>query len=246
VTHDYESGSYRLARAVLRTSLRLVTNQDWIGQENIPATGGCVLAANHVSHFDPPAFAHFVNDAGRAPRFLAKESLFRIPLIGRVVNGAGQIPVHRDSKDAALAFRDAVAAVRDGQCVVIYPEATLTRDPKLWPMAGKTGAARVALSTGCPVIPCAQWGAQEVVAPYAKTPHLFPRKTMHIAAGEPVALDDLRDRELSTAVLRLATSRIMADIIALLAQLRREQPPLSSNDHVLRTDPDGHPRGEVV
>ena len=58
--------------------------------------------------------------------------------------------------------------MRDGECVVVYPEGTLTRDPDLWPMTGKSGAARIALETGCPVIPVGQWGAQELLPPYAK------------------------------------------------------------------------------
>ena len=85
-------------------------------------------------------------------------------------------------------------AVGEGECVVVYPEGTLTRDPDLWPMKGKTGAARIALATGCPVIPVGQWGAQEVLPPYAKRPHLVPRKHIDMKAGDPVDLDDLRRR----------------------------------------------------
>ena len=111
-----------------------------------------------------------------------------------MLRGAGQIPVYRESADASRAFSAAVAAVRDGECVAFYPEATLTRDPDQWPMVGKTGAARVALETGAPVIPVAQWGPQELLAPYAKKPDLFPRKTMHVRAGPPVDLSDFAGR----------------------------------------------------
>ena len=65
----------------------------------------------------------------------------------------------------------------------IYPEGTITKDPDLWPMIGKTGAARVALETGCPVIPIAQWGPQEILAPYSKRLRLLPPKTVHVLAG---------------------------------------------------------------
>ena len=80
-------------------------------------------------------------------------------------------------------------AVDQGRAVVIYPEGTITRDPDLWPMAGKTGAARIALRTGCPVIPIGQWGAQELMyGPQIHFPSLLPRKTLRLLVGDPVDL----------------------------------------------------------
>lgn len=230
MTQDLEQPAYRFARALLRPPLMLVTRRDWRGQEHIPASGGCVVVTNHISHFDPLTFAHYVNDAGRAPRFLGKSSVFETPVVGWVVRNAGQIPVYRETHDAASAFGAAVDAVNKGECVGIYPEATLTRDPGLWPMMGKTGAARVALTTGCPVIPTAQWGAHEVLAPYAKLPHLFPRKVMHVWAGPPVDLDDLRGRELTAEVLRTATDRILGAVTAILERIRGETAPVQRFD----------------
>jgi 1-acyl-sn-glycerol-3-phosphate acyltransferase len=203
----------------------VLTRRDWRGQENLPATGGCVVVTNHISHFDPLTFAHFVNDAGRAPRFLGKASVFEVPFVGSILRNAGQIPVYRESRDATAAFRAAVAAVEDGECVAIYPEATLTRDPDLWPMSGKTGAARVALETGCPVVPIAQWGAHELLRPYAKVPHLLPRKTMHVWAGPPVDLVDLRGKEMTASLLRDASERIIDAVTALLGDIRGEDAP---------------------
>jgi len=164
--------------------------------------------------------------------------VFRIPIVGRIIAACGQIPVYRESRDAARAFRDAVAAVRAGECVGIYPEGTITREPGLWPMAGKTGAARVALETGCAVIPVAQWGPQEILPPYSKRLRLLPRKTVHVLAGPPVDLEDLRGRPITSAVLRTATDRIVDAITAQLAELRGELPPAT------RFDPDqaGVPR----
>jgi 1-acyl-sn-glycerol-3-phosphate acyltransferase len=203
----------------------VLTRRDWRGQENLPATGGCVVVTNHISHFDPLTFAHYVNDAGRAPRFLGKASVFEVPVVGSILRNAGQIPVYRESRDATAAFRAAVAAVEDGECVAIYPEATLTRDPDLWPMSGKTGAARVALQTGCPVIPIAQWGAHELLRPYAKVPHLLPRKTMHVWAGPPVDLDDLHGQVMTASLLRDASERIIDAVTAILAEIRQEDAP---------------------
>jgi 1-acyl-sn-glycerol-3-phosphate acyltransferase len=231
VTNDQESAPYRFARTILRPLLTVVTQREWSGQEQVPATGGCVLASNHLSHFDPLSMAHFVNDSGRAPRFLAKAELFDVPVVGGIISGAGQIKVERATRDAAQAFVHAVDAVNAGECIVIYPEGTLTRDPDLWPMTGKTGAARIALTTGCPVIPVAQWGPQDVLAPYSKWLRILPRRTMHIHAGPPVDLDEFRDRPVTADLLRDATSAIMVAITAQLVAIRHETPPAQPYDH---------------
>jgi 1-acyl-sn-glycerol-3-phosphate acyltransferase len=185
---------------------------------------------NHVSHVDPLTFAHFLFDNGRLPRYLAKEVLFRLFFVGQVLRGAKQIPVYRESADASRAYSAAVDAVRAGECVAIYPEATLTRDPARWPMVGKTGAARVALETGAPVIPIAQWGPQELLPPYAKRPRLLPRKTMHLRAGPPVDLSDLAGRQIDGPLLREVTERLMAAITSLLEEIRGEQAPVTRFD----------------
>lgn len=218
---------YRLAAFLVKPLLLLFFRRDWRGTEHIPATGGFITAVNHNSYLDPLSYAHFQYNTGRVPRFLAKNSLFKGRVVGRFMRGTGQIPVFRESSDAAGAFRAAVEAVERGECVVFYPEGTLTRDPNLWPMEGKTGAARVALLTGAPVIPVAQWGAHEAMPPYArkKRLRLFPRKTLTVVAGPPVDLGDLAGVELDADVLREATGRIMDAITALLAEIRREQPP---------------------
>lgn len=223
--------SYRIAAGVLRPTIRLVTSHEWSGAEHLPDSGGFVVCSNHISDSDPIALAHFLFDNDHPPYFLAKSALFTVPVVGRVIRGAGQIPVYRDGPQAVQAFAPAVEAVRSGKCVAIYPEGTVSRDPKLWPMTGKTGAARVALETGCPVIPVAQWGAQALLPYHSFVPRLFPRKKMRVVAGPPVDLDDLRARELDGPVLREATARIMADITRLLVPLRPgEEPPESPYD----------------
>ena len=133
--------------------------------------------------------------------------------------------MERLSRNAAGAFDAAVAAVRRGELVVVYPEGTITRDPGLWPMVGKSGAARIALETRCPVIPIGQWGAQEVLAPYARRPDLFPRKKIEMKVGDPVDLSDLYDRERTTAVVNEATARIMAVLTDLVEEIRGETAP---------------------
>lgn len=229
---------YRLAVALLRPLLMLLTRRDWRGAENLPRTGGFVACPNHISHIDVFAFAHYMLDNGHEAYFLGKESLFRLPVVGAVVRGADQIPVYRETGRAADAYRAAVAAVEAGRCVGIYPEGTLTRDPDLWPMVGKTGAARVALATRCPVIPVAQWGAQDLLAPYSARLRLFPRKTMHVMAGPPVDLSDLYDLPRDHGVLAEATARIMAALTSLVEDLRGQTaPPVRFNprEHGLPT-----------
>lgn len=221
---------YRVAVAALRPLLMHLTRRDWRGVEHLPASGGFVVAPNHVSHVDPLVVAHFLHDNGRPPRFLAKSSLFTIPVIGWVVRTAGQIPVYRESNNATAAFAGAVAAVEAGECVTVYPEGTLTRDPGLWPMVAKTGAARIALTTGCPVVPLAQWGPQRILAPYTKRPHLWGRKVMQVSAGPPVDLDDLRGRPITSELLRQATERIMARVTHQLVELRGEVAPAKAFD----------------
>lgn len=224
---------YRLAAVLAKPPLLVLFKRDWRGAEHIPSEGGFLTAVNHNSYLDPFSYAHFQYNTGRVPRFLAKDGLFQHGFAGRFMRGTGQIPVYRDTADAADAFRAAVAAVRRGECVAFYPEGTLTRDPGLWPMEGKTGAARVALLTRAPVIPVAQWGAHEAMPPYAKGRRFrpFPRKTLHVVAGAPVDLSEFYGREHTPEVLREATDRIMDAVTELLAEVRREVPPAQRYVH---------------
>lgn len=216
---------YRIAVAIVRPLLMALTKRTWSGAENLPRDGGFVAVSNHISHLDPFVFAHFLNDEGVVPHFLGKIEVFRIPVVGAILRAADQIPVYRETGRASGAYRAAVAAIEDGKCVAIYPEGTVTREPGLWPMRGKTGAARIALATGCPVVPITQWGAQEILAPYSKKPSIVPRHTMQVRAGKPVDLSDLEGQEVTAEVLAEATERIMSALTRELEQLRGEAAP---------------------
>ena len=224
--------AWSIAVGIVKPTLLATTRQHWIDGEKIPATGGCVIAINHLSHVDPLTAAHLLYDHGRLPRYLAKSGLFANRQLGFFLRAAGQIPVERLSRNATGAYDAAVAAVRAGECVVVYPEGTITRDPGLWPMTGKSGAARIALETGRPVIPVGQWGPQQMMAPYAHKPDLFPRKTITMKVGDPVDLGDLVPEgrtPTSTATAR-ATERIMDAITALVGDIRGETPPVERFD----------------
>jgi len=223
--------AYRLAAVILRPFMMLVTRQDWRGTRYLDVDSGMVLAANHISWFDPIVISHVLWDNGRPPRFLAKDTLFEVPVVGWILTRAGQIPVIRGTRDAAAAVEAAVDAAASGECVVVYPEGTITKDPDLWPMAAKTGAARIALTAGVPVIPMAHWGAQEVMGPYRKEFKIFPRKTMHVSIGPPVDLDDLSTGgEPDADALHEATDRVMAAITALLHDVREDRNQLSRGE----------------
>ncbi|KUJ64612.1 acyltransferase [Streptomyces albus subsp. albus] len=224
---------YRTAAVLVKPPMVTLFKRDWRGMENIPAEGGFITAVNHNSYLDPLSYAHYQYNTGRVPRFLAKAGLFKAAVVGTFLRGLKQIPVYRESTDAANAFRAAVDAINRGECVAFYPEGTLTRDPDQWPMRGKTGAARVALLTKAPVIPIAQWGANEAMPPYAKQKRirLFPRKTLRVIAGPPVDLSEFYGQEPTAEVLRAATDTIMAAITELLAELRGEPAPAEPYDH---------------
>jgi 1-acyl-sn-glycerol-3-phosphate acyltransferase len=210
---------------VLRPLLLLLIRNKWEGRQNIPRKGGIILAPNHLSYADWGTDALFFYESGRYPTFLIKAQAFEVKGIGPFLHKAGQLPVHRGRADAALVLREAEKALAAGAAVVIYPESTATRDPELWPMLAKTGVARLALATGAPVIPVAHWGTQDILPYGSKKVRLFPRKTVRTVAGPPVDLSQWAGQATSARALRAATTAIMTDVAALVAQLRGEQPP---------------------
>lgn len=230
---SYSPAWRRFSVVILRPLLFALFKRDWRGRCRIPKRGGVIIAANHVSWADPFVLAHYVFESGRYPTFLAKAAVFQQRVLGFLLRRFGQIPVYRDTSDAALALRDAESALRAGECVVFYPEGTCTRDPALWPMTGQTGAARLALATGAPIVPVAQWGAQDMLPYGTMRFRPFPRKRIRVLAGPPVDLSAYEGREITAELLRLATGDIMHTIAALLGELRGEQPPERLFDHHL-------------
>lgn len=223
------SRALRIIVFFLRPILTLVTKRDWQGADNFP-DGGFVLAPNHISHLDPFLLSHFLVDNDVPPRFLAKDTLMDLKVFGGILRAAEQIPVYRGTAGAAESLRAAVAAVEAGGVVVIYPEGTITRDPAGWPMDGRTGAVRVALAAGCPLIPVMQWGPQAIMWPYKKQLRLFPRKTMHMRAGPPVDLSDFAGEPLTEDLLHAATDRLMDVLTDMMAEVRGERPEMPRID----------------
>jgi 1-acyl-sn-glycerol-3-phosphate acyltransferase len=195
------------------------------GREHLPASGGALFVANHISHLDPIYSALFVHTARRAPRFLAKHSLWRIPVLGTVLRGSQQIPVYRDSADAQQSLRDGTRALETGKVVVIYPEGTITRDPDGWPMYSRTGVARLALTADVPVLPAVHWGTREVLDRYNGRFRPLPRKPITVRCGPPVDLSAYRGRPIDAALLREVTDLLMVRVRELLAEVRGEPAP---------------------
>ncbi len=232
---------WRILAAVVIPFLLLVGRYRVRNSERIPATGAFILAPNHYTNFDPLVTAYVLWMHGRVPRFLAKAGLFKVPVLGAILRGTGQIPVERAG--AAPGSPDPLAAasrlVNDGLAVIVYPEGTLTRDPELWPMRGKFGAVRLALEHGIPIVPCATWGVQEILPRYSKRLSLFPRKNVNVIIGEPVDLSAWEGKPRTGATYAEATNAVMNSITALLEELRDEKAPLE------RWDPSAHGQTEI-
>jgi len=198
------------------------------GGEKLPRQGAYVLAPNHYSEFDPLIVAVAVWRLGRGPRFMAKESLFKVPVLGWFLRRTGMVPVARASSASAAkqTMQQSRRLVDQGQGVIVYPEGTLTRDPDLWPMRGKSGAVRLALSGDIPLIPMVHWGTQQIMGRYQKGLSLWPpRKRVQVLIGDPVDVSDLAGRAGDQAALTEATRRLMDAITALLEEVRGEEAP---------------------
>lgn len=225
--------TFVIVAGIVRPVMNLLMNKKWEGLEKLPA-GGFIAVPNHCTEIDPLVIGHMLFNQNRMPHFLAKGSLFKVPVLGSVLRNTKQVPVERSTAGANRSLQIAREVVDEGGAIIIYPEGTLTRDPELWPMKGHTGAARMALESGIPVVPMAHWGAHEVFPRYAKRFHVFPRKTSRVLVGDPVDLSAFAGRPLDKATLTEATNVIMDAITELLATLRGGQPPL------VRWDPSAH------
>lgn len=223
-----KTGFWVWVTAVFFYPIAFIAKMRSSGAENLHRPGGVLLVMNHVSHLDPPVDAVFVHRNGRVPRFLAKESLFRMPVFKHLISGSGSIPVYRASVSAGESLVAATKALRDGKFVVIYPEGTITKDPEGWPMRARTGVARLAmvcLEHDIPVITAARWGTKDILNAYTKKFRPFPRKKVLVDVSAPVDLSEFRGRELDNELLRAVTDLLMGRVRDQLAGLRDEQAP---------------------
>jgi 1-acyl-sn-glycerol-3-phosphate acyltransferase len=210
----------RLCVVIIYPLVSLFFKVRWHNLDRIPARGGVLIAVNHISQADTATMARTIWQSGRIPRFLIKSSVFGWPVIGRMMAGSGQIPVYRSSSQAADSLRAAEQALRAGECVIIYPEGTITTDSDYWPMPAKTGVARLALACPeIPVIPMGQWGAHRTLGRRGRF-RPFPRHRHEASVGEPLDLSKYQDVEPTIEVLRAVTDEIMAAVTAQVEWLR--------------------------
>ncbi|HUF97097.1 MAG TPA: lysophospholipid acyltransferase family protein [Ilumatobacter sp.] len=205
--------------------------------QTLPA-GPVIVISNHTSYADGVLLALACRRLGRSLRLLATGGVFRAPLIGRMARRLGFIPVQRGTANAAHSLDAAVEALAAGEAIGLYPEGRITRDPALWPERAKTGAVRLALRTGAPIVPVAMVGAHHVVSRrkiivnLAKNLVLRPKVLVDV--GEPIdvrALVGTRDIT-SNDVIHDVADEVMAHLVAMVAQLRQESPE--------------HPSGAVI
>lgn len=204
------------------------------GRKNIEINGGYLLVANHISHLDPLYDSVTVHQSGRIPRFMAKASLWKVPVLGKALAGSDQIPVERSGAGAGQkALELAIDALNSGRVVLIYPEGTVTRDPDYWPMKPRPGIGSLALAGDFPVIPVAHWGSHQVYTSYIEGRRFkpLPRKDVHTVFGPPIDLTELRSRPVDTRSIRDATLLIMNTVRDMVGEIRGETPPVEFFDY---------------
>lgn len=236
-----KGGFWVAAAAAIFYPLSWIGRHHYAGGERIPATGAALLVMNHVSHIDPPNDTVFVHRHKRVPHPMAKDSVFRIPVLGTILRRAGGIPVYRGSGRAKDSLQAAHDALESGQVVLIYPEGSITKDPAQWPMRARTGAARLALQHDVPVLPAARWGTQDILNGYTKKFRPFPRKDVTIRVGAPVDLSAYRNKPVTNALLREVTELLMRRVAEQLAEVRGTPAPAEFYQPGRKSNPEQRP-----
>jgi 1-acyl-sn-glycerol-3-phosphate acyltransferase len=205
---------YGVARSALVPVLRRAFRWTFEGAHQVPVRGPVILASNHVSYLDPFVLAYLADTRHRRIRFLAKSELFENRWLAFLLRRLHQIPVQRNTSAAAESLGAAIAALRAGECVGVFPEGTISLD--LEPMAGKTGTARLAAASGVPVTPVGLWGAQRILFKGRK-PAWHTGIAETVVVGDPIRI--ARDADPYAA-----TDRIMAGVVACVARARAIYP----------------------
>ncbi len=206
---------YWLAKALLAPPLRLLYHVRVKGLENVPRSGGAIIAANHRSFLDSIFIPLVIRR--RQVVYLAKAEYFKSRRTGWFFRSMGQIPLERTGgKSSHRALSAALEVLRSGKLLGIYPEGTRSPDGRLH--RGRTGVVRLALAAGVPVVPCGAIGTEEVMPKGAKLPLLRGRPRVEIRFGPALDLSRLEGKERESTALRAATDEIMAAIGALSGQ----------------------------
>jgi 1-acyl-sn-glycerol-3-phosphate acyltransferase len=178
------------------------------GNDFVPKTGGAVLASNHVSYLDFTFCGFAAYPQKRLVRFMAKDAIFKNPVAGPLMRGMHHIPVDRSA--GAASFREALTALNDGEIVGIFPEATISKTYR--PKDFKSGAARLAIEAGVPLIPMATWGGQRIYTKGRKPKADFGTTVM-LTVGEPLYPGPDDDAVEVTKVLKSRIEALVNDSI---------------------------------
>lgn len=219
---------YRRLAPILHHLLTPVCRRDWDDFPSLPKTGPAIIVSNHLSSFDAVTVVDYVLYHGRMAYFLAKGGLFKLPVLGRLLRAIDQVPVYRGTHLAGGALVEAARRLEAGKVVVIFTEGTTCRDPELWPFAVKTGAARLAIATGAPVIPIGHWGTSTICPDNAgpqREPHPIPRPWVRFRSGPAVDLSAFGRDPSDRAMVRAAATTILGAIVAQVERARGETAP---------------------
>lgn len=231
--YEPANGWIKLCQGLLYPLNKLLGRPRFAGQEHLNVEGPLLIVGNHISHLDPVYSTVFIRKAGRVPHVLAKASLWKIPVVGRVLRGTEQIPVERGGGQGQQALEAATTALSEGKAVLIYPDGTVTKDPDLWPMRPRPGVAALALSGDWTVVPMVHWGTHEVYRSYTGKGRFkpWPRKDIHVVAGPPIDLSAHRTGKAPDArAIRDVSYLLQGAVRDLLGQVRGEQPPATFYD----------------
>jgi 1-acyl-sn-glycerol-3-phosphate acyltransferase len=198
------------------------------GLSFIPKSGPAIIASNHIAYLDPLAIGYAVDKAGRRPRFLTKSELMHDRTVGWILRGCGQIEVQRGTRNAPMALDQAYRALAAGEVVCIFPEGTVTTNPDLAPMPSKTGAPRIALRSGVPVIPCGVWGTANVW-PKDFRPNWKFKQELALRLGEPMTFsgdpDNPQDWKRTGGEITDCIAELVAGLKPLIEDRRRPKRP---------------------
>lgn len=211
------------ASALLATFARIATRTP---SQRLPE-GRVIVIANHTSFVDGLLLAVVCRRLGRSLRLLATAGVFRAPVIGALVRRLGFIPVQRGTSRAGESLASAVQALRAGEAVGLFPEGRLTRDPEHWPEQARTGAVRLALATGAPIVPVAIQGAPALVGHGQHLRRLVRNfiwsPQVEILVGEPIDVASITRSADGTVTVRWVADQVTALLVAQLEELRGEQ-----------------------
>ncbi|WP_273487526.1 lysophospholipid acyltransferase family protein [Ancrocorticia populi] len=239
----------RVLAPPVRWAMHAIQDMQVEGAENLPAGRPIIAVGNHTSHLDGPVAAVALYEAGVIPHTAAKADLFTIPVLGWALRQLGQVPVYRPGVLSTPADGSSLSTLGElsdvigsGGSVLMFPEATFTRDPEQWPMRAKTGAVRLALEhPEAVVVPFAHWGNEELINKWSGKIDWRAigcgRTSVRVRFGQPVDLSGFRGRVVTRDLLSEATECLMAAITSELTELRPGVPREPRWDREKNGDP---------